>query len=204
MSQGEPVGISTARNKAERLLSMLSPSCERIEIAGSIRRNKPLIRDIELVAIPRRETRDGGDLWGTQVEVDCLDETLQALRASGALPLRAVENHRADGSVETSQRDGESYKALVFDGMPVDLFIVHPGKADWGVIFTIRTGPAEWSHRLVTDCQRYLRRVAGGRLYRAGEYVSCPEEADFLAALGQPWVDPADRSADRVAIGVRA
>ena len=72
---------------------------------------------------------------------------------------------------------------------PVDLFIVRP-PADWGVIFTIRTGPADWSQRLVTECQRWFMRVEGGRLLHHGRHVPCPEEADFLAAIGQPWLDP--------------
>jgi len=32
---------------------MLAPYCERIEIAGSVRRKKPYCKDIEIVAIPK-------------------------------------------------------------------------------------------------------------------------------------------------------
>lgn len=203
MSQGEKVGLSTARAAAERLVSTLSPSCERIEIAGSIRRGAPLVADIEIVAMPRVEVESGGDLWGTPIEVDRLAETLRGLRASGALPLRRMEIHRANGSVDHGQRDGAAYKALVWQGFPVDLFIVHD-PAQWGVIFTIRTGPAEWSHRLVTDCKRLLRRVEGGYLYRSGQRWPCPEERDFFEGIGQPWVEPSERSARRVRIAVEA
>ena len=198
MSQGEKVGLSTARAAAERLVSTLSPSCNRIEIAGSIRRGAPLVSDIEIVAMPSMDVTSG-DLWGTPVEIDMLAEALDSLRASGALQLRDVEIHRKDGSVEIGHRDGTSYKALVFAGFPVDLFIVRD-PAQWGVIFTIRTGPAEWSHRLVTDCQKLLRRVEGGYLYRSGQRWPCPEERDFFEGIGQPWVEPAERSAGRVRI----
>lgn len=37
---------------AEKYLAILKPFCKRIEIAGSIRREKPEVKDIELVAIP--------------------------------------------------------------------------------------------------------------------------------------------------------
>lgn len=199
MSQGEQVGISTARAKAERLVALLSPSCERIEIAGSIRRGKPLVADIELVAVPLVQEETGDDLWGTPRPVDRLDWTLRSLRASGALPLRDVKIQRADGRTEIGRHDGDSYKALVYDGFPVDLFIVRDPD-QWGVIFTIRTGPADWSHRLVTDCQRFLRRVEGGYLYRSGQKVPCPEERDFFRLVGQPWVEPQDRRAELVSI----
>jgi len=198
MSQGEKVGIGTARANAERLVSTLSPFCERIEIAGSIRRGAPLVSDIEIVAMPRLDM-ESGDIWGTPVEIDMLAETLASLRTSGALPLRDVEIHRKDGTVEIGHRDGDSYKALMFEDMPVDLFIVHDPD-QWGVIFTIRTGPAEWSHRLVTDCQKYLRRVEGGYLYRSGQVWPCPTERDFFDGIGQPWIEPSDRAANRVRI----
>jgi DNA polymerase/3'-5' exonuclease PolX len=203
VSQGEKVGLSTARAAAERLVSILSPACVRIETAGSIRRGVPLVSDIEIVAIPRMDVESGGDLWGTPVEIDQLAERLYSLRSSGALPLRAVEAHRADGSVDITQRDGPSYKALLFEGFPVDLFIVHD-PAQWGVIFTIRTGPAEWSHRLVTDCKRLLRRVEGGYLYRSGKVWPCPTEEDFFVGIGQPWIEPADRAPQRVALRAEA
>lgn len=205
MSQGEKVGLSSARTAAESLVSILGPSCDRIEIAGSIRRGAPLVSDIEIVAMPRVGTVEGGDLWGTPVEIDYLAETLYSLRASGALPLRDVESHRKDGSVEIGSRDGDSYKALVWQGFPVDLFLVHDPDS-WGLQLCIRTGPAEWSHRLVTDCQKYLRRVKDGYLYRSGKRWPCREERDFFEGIGQAWVEPGDRTADRVSIqaGVQA
>lgn len=199
MSQGRPVPLPYARQLAGELVQMLEPSCERVAIAGSVRREKRMVADIELVAMPLLETVEGGDLWGTPAEVDRLAEALTAGRDTGILPARLVESTHADGSLTTGTRLGRSYQALEFRGMPVDLFIVHD-VAQWGVILTIRTGPADWSHRLVTDCQRFLRRVDGGYLYRSGQRVPCPTEEGFLAALGQPWVEPQHRRADLVQI----
>lgn len=186
--------------KAEMLRGSLDPYCERIEVAGSIRRRRPDVKDIELVAAPAMAHRPEG-LWGALERVDLLAGRIGSMLADPlhALALRDVEVHRADGTIEHQRRDGDAYKALSYLGVPVDLFIVRP-PADWGVIYAIRTGPADWSQRLVTDCQRWFMRVEGGRLLRHGEHVPCPEERDFLAAIGQPWVDPWDRSAERVAL----
>jgi DNA polymerase/3'-5' exonuclease PolX len=38
---------------AQETVELLRPHCERIEIAGSIRREKPEPNDIEIVAIPK-------------------------------------------------------------------------------------------------------------------------------------------------------
>lgn len=199
MSQGSRIPLADARRLADQLRALLESSCAQIEIAGSIRREAPEVADIELVAIPRITSEPGGDLWGTPVEVDHLDLTLGLLDLGGRLRLRRVESHRADGSVTEGQRDGRSYKALEFEGFPVDLFIVRD-PAQWGVILTIRTGPADWSHRLVTDCQRFLRRVQGGYLYRAGQVFPCPTERAFFSGIGQPWLEPKHRRADLVRI----
>lgn len=197
MSQGKPIPLADGEPIARRLRTLLEPACTRIEVAGSIRRQKPLVADIEIVAIARIDEVDGGDLWATKVEVDQLEHLLVDLSAAGVVTLRDVENHRADGTVDTSRRNGPRYKALVFEGLPVDLFIVRP-PADWGVIFALRTGPGDWNTRLVTDCKRFMRRVENDQVWDFGKRIPCPEEADFFRALGQPWVEPPDRRVSRV------
>ncbi len=81
MSQGRPIRLADANPIAQRLHELLRPACERVAIAGSIRRAKPLVADIELVAMPLVEEEDGGDLWGTPVEVDRLNILVGELRA---------------------------------------------------------------------------------------------------------------------------
>ncbi len=49
--------LDKALEIAERTKKLLAPYCERIEIAGSIRRKKPEVKDIELVAIPKLENQ---------------------------------------------------------------------------------------------------------------------------------------------------
>jgi len=44
--------LKRARQIAEKYLNLLKPFCSRIEIAGSIRREKPEVKDIEIVCIP--------------------------------------------------------------------------------------------------------------------------------------------------------
>lgn len=198
MSAGDPVPLEVAMPCAEALLELLAPACERIAIAGSARRRKPAVSDIELVVAPRFETAPAGDLWGEgTVERDCLAELLVEQRDTGELVPRRVILHRANGSLEEARRVGPAYQALEHRGIPVDLFIVRP-PAEWGVIFALRTGPGDWNTRLVIECRRYGRRVRGGRLYVLGRHVACPEEADFFRALGQPWVEPVERTIGRV------
>lgn len=191
--------LTVAEGAALALRALLAPACERIEIAGSIRRRRETVKDIELVAVPRIEEAATADLWGTPGTVDRLMERLLGMAADGLLVPRDVIVCRAAGTKATQRRLGQAYQALAFRGIPVDLFIVRP-PAEWGVLFAIRTGPGDWNERIVTDCQRFFRRVQGGQVLHMGQPIPCPEEADFFRAVGQPWVEPADRRVERVAI----
>lgn len=202
MSRGESIASRVAWPVAIDLLAALRPACERIEVAGSLRRGKSLVHDIELVAVAREEDRPEG-MFGS-VRVDLLEERLAAFVANGYLSPRQVEAHRTGGRVEHVTRLGPAYKALVDQtGIPIDLFIVR-SPASWGCIFTLRTGPGDWNTRLVTDCKAIGRRVEGGRVQRydgnGWVVVPTPEESSFLTALGQAWVEPVHRRAEAVRI----
>jgi DNA polymerase (family 10) len=195
MSTGAPIPLERARRIAEDLVALLEPTCERIAIAGSIRRRKPTVHDIEIVALPRDEQVLG--LWRSRGRIDALEGLLEHQLKLGTLALRDV----GDGS-RPVYRNGPKYKALVYRGISVDLFVVRP-PAQWGVIFALRTGPGDWNKRLVSECQRYLRRVQDGQVWVLGKPVATPEEEDFFEVLGQPWVPPEDRCAERVEIRPR-
>ena len=47
--------IQTAREIAVNVRKLLEPYCERIEVAGSIRRRRPFVHDIDIVLIPANQ-----------------------------------------------------------------------------------------------------------------------------------------------------
>lgn len=47
--------LSQATRIANEVKQILAPHCSRIEIAGSIRRRKPFVHDIDIVAIPANQ-----------------------------------------------------------------------------------------------------------------------------------------------------
>lgn len=53
MSAGPRMPLAQALDLAVELQDLLAPACERIQIAGSIRRLRETVGDLELVAIPR-------------------------------------------------------------------------------------------------------------------------------------------------------
>jgi DNA polymerase/3'-5' exonuclease PolX len=190
MSGNERIPLAEAERLAEELVEMLRPASERIEIAGSIRRRKADVGDIELVAVPR--TRPVRDMFGRAgaMVADELGELLDRLLAEGRVQMRPPK------------RWGTRFKAMIYRGVPVDLFsVLQP--AQWGVVFCIRTGPAEFSRRFVTHRRRggmlpEWLVVREGALWqrmpdRLLKLVEAPEEGDVFRLLGIEYVPPEAR-----------
>lgn len=178
MSAGVRVSLADAATIAEEVVSVLSPACERIAIAGSIRRGKPDIGDIELVALSRYHDEPSGLFFEVGARVWDLD--------------RAVDEYAGTGAVERLLgKDKYTKLRHVASGLQVDLFTVKP-PAQWGVIFLIRTGPAEYSQRFVTGIRSRGFHVRDGALHRGGlgcgayvcPVIDTPEERDVYAAVG--------------------
>jgi len=175
------IHLDEAQRIARYYLGLLAPACERIEIAGSIRRKKLLVGDIEMVAIPKLAVSN--DLFGNPSKPhSLLDDAVADLIPRGA---RLLKN-------------GERYKQIALpEGVNLDLFIVLP-PAQWGVIFLIRTGPAAFSRWVVTPRKHGGAlpsncRVKDGAVWRNGEIIPMPEEEEFFRLLGLPAIAPEHR-----------
>jgi len=70
--------LAEARKLAEQMVERLRPACDKIEIAGSVRRGKPEVKDIEIVCLPR----DTGNDIGLFSDGATLADILQLLRTS--------------------------------------------------------------------------------------------------------------------------
>lgn len=192
---------------AQALLEQLSSACLRIEIAGSVRRAKPEPQDLELVAIPALGESAERDLFGTIARVHTLNHLEEAIGT-----LLGLGEWQFD---PVTRRNGARYKRLrhAASGVCCDLFITDARR--WGVIYTIRTGPGDFSRSLVSYARRQGMFVQDGLLHRHpacldehGEVEPCPdgarcprivatpEEADVFRALGLPWIEPRRRNAN--------
>jgi DNA polymerase/3'-5' exonuclease PolX len=137
------------------LLRNLADAADRIEVGGSIRRGKPDVGDIELVAVPRLETVPDGLF--ESVEVNRLTERVDRLIGVAIL-----------ASHPTDPKRGERYSKLIHpaSGLQVDLFSA--SAESFGLIYLIRTGPATYSQQFVTDLRRKGLHVGKGQLHRGG------------------------------------
>jgi len=193
VSSGVRMPLPQARAVAGEVLGLLEPACERIAIAGSIRREAPDAGDVELVAISKtRFERDASVLFGEPIETAVVQEHMRTLAAAGILTL--------DGFDAPAQGERYTKARHVATGLQVDIFTVRP-PAQWGVIYLIRTGPASFSREFVAGARRRGFHVGGGALHRGGlgcgaiacEVIDTPEEADVFRAIGLRYIAPEDR-----------
>lgn len=199
MSGGERLPLYQAEAVVAEVIDLLSPACTRVAVAGSIRRRKPDVGDLEVVAIPRMELRaevEHVGLFDTEplvrVPHSLLDEKCAYLLEIGDLSPRLDKNHR--------KALGPRYKRLSYQDVGLDLFVVLP-PAQFGVIFAIRTGPAGYSHRLVTSTRdgglmpAWLQVKDGALMRRdTGDVIPTPTEESFYEAIGQQMPVPEARA----------
>ena len=188
---------------AEEAKKLLSPACKRIEIAGGVRRKKQEPHDIELVCSPAWGNIYGW--FGGQDTVNMLDAAIILLLEKKVL---------AQGDPDKAGKKapcGPRYYRLRYKGEKLDVFCVLP-PAQWGVIFAIRTGDADFSHWLVQQGNKEGIVVSEGRLAqtvnldgsinracggKVGTFdfkdIETPEEEDVFRALGVPYLPPEQR-----------
>lgn len=155
--------LTEALRTAYEVKSLLEPHCDRIEIAGSIRRRRPEVKDIEIVAIPKPY------------------ET--GLFASGiALVVNQWEKVKGELPCKYTQR-------TLPQGIKLDLFFAH--KDNWGLIYAMRTGSADYSHHvLAAGWVRHGYHSMGGQLVKGKHIVSVSEEKDLFRMAGVPYTAP--------------
>ena len=163
-----------AARVAEKVLILLSPWTDVAEVAGSIRRRVPEVKDIEIVAIPST-VRHG--LFG--------EDTSSVAEIQ--------ETARRWGRVTKCGGKYIQVEDVLGSGITLDLFLVTP-PAEWGTIFAIRTGPAEYSHLAVSRIKGRLWRCEGGRITdREGNHFPTPTEEKFFEAAQLPCLPPEER-----------
>lgn len=117
---------SKAKFIADGFIEKINPYCEKIEMAGSLRRKCKLVHDIDIVVIPKGEMEL--DLFGGASRfVSSLDPILNKMSFTG----------------------GERYKKLELEGITIDLWITNG--SDWGRIFCIRTGDFEFVRTIIAS-----------------------------------------------------
>ena len=171
---------------AKEIESWLKPYCERITIAGSLRRKKPEVGDIEILCIPKEYVLSDPDK--TNPFYDAVDRRIDILIAFSKL------NYRLNK--KGNRTYGKQNKLLVHcaSGIPVDIFSTT--EENWWVALVVRTGPKESNIRICTEAKKWAAKFnvyGSGFTLSDGKKFICRSEEEVFRIVGLPCFPPEER-----------
>ena len=174
--------LNEAESIANKVRDHISPSMDRVEVAGSIRRRKEVVGDIEVCGIPDDRTK----------LIALLGDLGQHIKPGvpGAIPwIPKVE--------------AKYLRVRLTEGMNLDVFLGTP--QNWGGLYMMRTGSGASPdgnafHGFIPGVfGRFKKLSGGGRMtdcmptMPTGEQLWIPEEQDFFDILEMDFVPPEER-----------
>lgn len=147
---------------ANKYRDLLKPFCHRIEVAGSVRRKKPEVKDIELV---------------------CIRNTSKMFQFIGII--NSLKKIKGEPFGKYTQRE-------LPEGINMDLFMCN--KDNWGFIYAIRTGSADFSHNVLG--KGWIRagyKSINGSLFKNNKIFPIQEEMDLFNLIGLNYIQPENR-----------
>lgn len=187
------MNLADATTLANGLVEDIRHCCIQAEVAGSIRRRKSEVKDIECVVIPRWYDGPPTDMFSKEREKR--NSLYEYMREHSRI--QWIKPGTPDIVPWTIKPDGKYWRGLVDGKIKLDLFLTTP--ENFGIIFLIRTGPSEFSHKFVTrKCQGgWLPndyKVEDGHLKRlTGEIIPSPDEETVFRLAGMKYIAPEDR-----------
>lgn len=164
--------LHKAETIADKYVQILSPYCDRIEVAGSVRRKKPEVGDIEIVCIPKEVLLEGNAFFTGKIN---------ERHPEFVLAVNMLTKVKGEPT-------GKYTKRILPEGINLDLFMAN--KDNWGYILAIRIGPDGYSKYLASTWVKQGFKGIDGNLTKDGEIIPVHEERDLFRILDLEYVDP--------------
>lgn len=181
-----------ALNVARELTAALRDLCEadRFIFAGSLRRLKPEVGDIEMVYVPIISAEpDPEDLLGRLVPTNIVDVRINSFLQRGELAKRIGE--------KGGKSWGQVNKHAVHTATGIGIDFFQANKRNFWTLLVCRTGPAELNTRICMAAEDIGEKWDPYRGFvdrRTGELLFVPEcEEALFAHVRLPYLQPKDR-----------
>lgn len=177
------IPLETAQKIAERVRAELAPFCERIDIAGSVRRKRPQCGDIDIVLLPKP---------GEEI----------AVRVRASANAKRIKDGSDNMIIEL--RNGVQVDLFFARAAENTLLAYVPG--NYGMRLLAMTGSKEHNIKLAQLAKskglhfhpykglmrggRYVHVMQGGSEYKDGEVFRAEDELEILRELGVGWIEP--------------
>lgn len=155
MSKGVGVPLGLAQTLADGLLSVLENYCDEVRVAGSVRRMKPIVHDLEIICLASEHKM--ATLFGAPVamETTAVDDALVEIGKDSATL----------GWVLDPRKQGKVQKRLIHKrtGFLCDIYVCLDERA-FGTWMIVRTGPRAFSIDLMKKARSLNMFFADGFL----------------------------------------
>ena len=166
------MNIEKAKRIAEAVYRDIEPYCDRITVAGSVRRLKEdQIKDIEFVAIPRYEMQP---------------DIFMNMQSTGTNLL--FKHLRSKYNVITGGKDGQKKAVFSMNGIKIEIYCAT--EENFGYILAISTGPRAFSKMLVTKMKQRGYHPKDGVVRRGRHVVPAPTEQVAFRIAGVRYREP--------------
>ena len=175
MSSDEKKPYDVARQIGESALQLLAGTTEWIGLAGSVRRQKHAVGDIEIVA----KAQDSRRLLA-RLDKLVIDKVITKARYG-----------------DTGYRWGDKYRGFLYQGMRVEVFCADAH--NFGYIYWLRTGPGDANQEVMTQLswRNSPYRAEGSYWWHKGQKISVPDETEMFRLLGMSYILPAERTLEK-------
>jgi DNA polymerase/3'-5' exonuclease PolX len=196
VSEGNSFRRSLAMRAAVVVADYLSPACEKIEVAGSLRRQCATVHDVDIVVWPKVEiTGMVMDLFGNNNAGHVEAVQLRALLEAAGWYKSAAVYPKIIRLNPVGANDDPIHQ------VPVELYITEPYGENFAALLQMRTGSALFNRLLAERAKKlHLTYSAGYGIYKGADYrsqkMSDGTERGIFEALGMQYIEPAHRTGD--------
>lgn len=183
------IQLAHAQLVAQELIELLNPFCDRIEVAGSVRRKKNICKDIELVIIPKKQVEKTGLFGDEETTYYPIDNFILYN------PLFRLRPNKNGGTSYGGKNKLLEYNHKEYGWIALDIFTAD--ESNYMMVKFIRTGGAETNKLIATTANKYKMNL---RIYescfedrRGNKYVMKSEE-EIFRLLGLNYLPPEKRA----------
>ena len=167
--------LEEAERLAFKVIETIEGCCERTAVAGSVRRQRPEVHDIDIVVIPKPF------MW-TRIPILMRSE-LDAIQGIAGPEL--IRMYVPFATCCPYQDNSERRVQVDFYAATAQT---------WGVILLIRTGSTDYNIRLCTHAKALGMMLSASRgVLEKGTVIASKTEEEIFKALVLPYVAPGDR-----------
>ena len=164
--------LELAEKIAINILDKLSPHCEQVIIAGSIRRRKPEVKDIEFVLLAKP--------YEVGFFQNGIADAINSFKfIKGILPCKYAQR-----SVSVGLHGP-------YEEIKIDFFFADEFNIGW--IKALRTGSKEFNFKYLAEGKARGYEFNNGYIWSKGKKMLVPDEENLYLRLGMKYVNPENR-----------